>query len=544
MHGSRRLQRERIISAERGAILKKDAPLKVVLVFPNDYSIGMANLGFQTIYRILNQIPNVSCQRFFLDLGTRSLEQQRKLNTFALIAFSLSFEMDYPNVPRILGSADIPLKSSQRKDSHPLIIAGGIAPSLNPEVMAPFFDCILVGEAEEMVTEFVEEYRRLLCDKPKKEELLLKLAQIQGVYVPRFYQTEYDHQGYLRKIERKADVPLPIKSRKVELGKHSTFSPITSPYIHFKNTLLIEVGRGCKRGCRFCAAGFAYLPTRYTTKEDILKQVDDHIGENSQVGLVGTLVSDYPDLEAVCHHLIKRNLSIGTSSLRIDRLNLNLLRLLSESGMKTLTLAPEVGSHRMQKLINKKMDLEDVLASIELVKESKINSLKLYFMIGLPFEGKEDIGAILRLIQKIHQVYMKDSYGKKRMILSLNPFVPKPHTPFQWAGMGRKKVLEEKYAHLKGGISKLGGISMESKSIREFHLQALFSLGNRIVGEGLYYQQTEGKSLYSFLKKQKLDIEHLLFEEKKEDAVFPWEIVEHHTPKEFLLKEYKKAKSL
>ena len=537
-------QRQKIVSAEKGAILKRNASLRVALVFPNTYSVGMANLGFQTIYKILNQIPDISCQRFFLDLGIKSLEEKRKLNSFPIIAFSLSFEMDYPNVLKILDQAHIPLKSSQRKENHPLVIAGGIAPSLNPEVMASFFDCILVGEGEEMITEFMENYLGYSYRKPEKEGLLLKLAQIQGIYVPRFYEVECNSQGYLKRIERTAEVPLPIRPRKVDLEKHNTFSPVTSPYIHFKNTLLIEVGRGCKRGCRFCAAGFVYQPTRYSPKEKILKQVDDYIGENRQVGLVGTLVSDYPDLEEICHRFSQRNLEIGISSLRIDRLNINLLKSLSELGMKTLTLAPEVGSFRMQGVINKKINLDDILKSIQLAKQVKINSLKLYFMIGLPFEKDEDVEAIVELLKKIHQIYFKNSITRKKITLSVNPFVPKAHTPFQWAGMNRKQELEEKYALIKKGILKLKGIKLESKSIKQSFLQALFSLGNRIVGEGLYYQQTEGGNLYSFLKKEKFDIEHLLFEEKKEDATFPWEILEHQIPKEFLLKEYKRAKSL
>jgi radical SAM superfamily enzyme YgiQ (UPF0313 family) len=536
--------RRKIISTEKGAILKRNAPTKVALIFPNDYSVGMANLGFQTIYKLLNQIPNISCQRFFLDLGIESLEEKRKLNTFPLISFSLSFEMDYANVLKILSQAGIPLKHSKREENHPLVVAGGIAPSLNPEVMAPFFDCILVGEAEEMIMEFMETYLEYPSKKSKKEELLFKLAQIQGVYVPKFYEVECDSKGYLKRIEKREDVPLPIKPRKADLDKYYTFSPVTSPCIHFKDTFLIEVGRGCKRGCRFCAAGFAYQPTRYVPKENILTQLEDYVGENRQVGLVGTLVSDYPDFEKVCQELKHRGLEIRTSSMRIDRLNSNLLKYLSESGMKTLTLAPEVGSSRMQKIINKKMDLDEILKSIELAKQSNINSLKLYFMLGLPFEKDEDIDAMVELLTKIHQIYFKDSSAKRKITLSINPFVPKAHTPFQWAGMNRKQELEQKYIQIKRGISKLRGVQFQGKSIKGFYLQALLSLGNRIVGEGLYHERTEGTNPYSFLKQKKFDVEHLLFDEKKDDAVFPWEIVEHQIPKEFLLKEYKRAKNI
>ncbi|HEX9917425.1 MAG TPA: radical SAM protein [candidate division Zixibacteria bacterium] len=536
--------RRKIISTEKGAILKRNAPTKVALIFPNDYSVGMANLGFQTIYKLLNQIPNISCQRFFLDLGIESLEEKRKLNTFSLISFSLSFEMDYPNVLKILSQAGIPLTHSKREENHPLVVAGGIAPSLNPEVMAPFFDCILVGEAEEMIMEFMKTYLEYSFKKSKKDELLAKLARIQGVYVPRFYEVECDSKGYLKRIEKKNDVPLPIKPRKVDLDKYYTFSPVTSPYIHFKDTFLIEVGRGCKRGCRFCAAGFAYQPTRYVPKENILRQIENYIGKNRQVGLVGTLVSDYPDFEKVCQELKQRGLGIKTSSMRIDRLNSNLLKYLSGSGMKTLTLAPEVGSSRMQKIINKKIDLDEILKSIELAKQSNINSLKLYFMLGLPFEKDEDIDAMVELLKNIHQIYFKDSSAKRTITLSINPFVPKAHTPFQWAGMNKKEELEQKYIQIKGGISKLRGIKFQGKGIKGFYLQALLSLGNRIVGEGLYHEQTEGMNIYSFLKQRRFDIEHLLFEEKKEDGVFPWEIVEHQIPKQFLLREYKRAKSI
>ena len=194
------LNRENLLSVEKGAILKRDAHARVALVFPNNYSVGMANLGFQTIYKTLNQIPDISCQRFFLDCGINSLEEKRKLDSFPIIAFSLSFEMDYPNVLEILSRARIPLKSSQREESHPLVIAGGIAPSLNPEVMSLFFDCIFIGEAEEMISEFVKVYSDSLHKRLKKEELLLKVAQIQGIYVPKFYRIECDNRGHLKSI--------------------------------------------------------------------------------------------------------------------------------------------------------------------------------------------------------------------------------------------------------------------------------------------------------------------------------------------------------
>ena len=543
MKGSLFLDRGKLLSSEKGAILKRDAHLRVALVFPNTYSVGMANLGFQTIYKTLNQIPDISCQRFFLDCGINSLEEKRKLDSFPIIAFSLSFEMDYPNVLKILNQAHIPLKFSQREESHPLVIAGGIAPSLNPEAVSLFFDCVFIGEAEEMISEFVKVYSDSLHKRLKKEELLLKIAQIEGIYVPRFYGIECDNRGYLKGIQKTAGVPLPVKSRNINLNQYNTFSPITSPNIHFKDTLLIEIGRGCKRGCRFCAAGFAYQPTRYVPVERILEQVCKNATDSKKVGLVGTLVSDYPDLGIICDRISQRHLEIGISSLRIDKLTSELLFSLSRLGMKTLTLAPEVGSPKMQKVINKKIDLNQILKSVDLAKQNNINSLKLYFMIGLPFEKDQDIEAIVELCKQIHQIYFKGNGTRNKITLSINPFVPKAHTPFQWAAMDRKEELEEKYAYIKKGVSKLKGMRFESKSIRESHLQALFSLGNKIVGESLYHQQTEGGNIYSFLNKEGFDAEHLLFEQKNEDANFPWEIVEHQAPKEFLLKEYKRAKS-
>jgi radical SAM superfamily enzyme YgiQ (UPF0313 family) len=561
--------RRKLLSSERGTIRKKSFSLGVALGFPNSYQVGMANLGYQTIYRFLNQMEGVACERFFAKLsdeeldfsthpGVRTLESNRKLKSFDIIAFSVPFELDYINILRMLRISNISLKSSQRSAGDPLIIAGGVAITLNPETMAPFFDCVLIGEAEESLPDLVRTYVQSARRKISREETLLNLSKIRGAYVPQFYDIVYDRGGEIKKRKAKEGIFKRIERRKADVCKIETFSPISSPYIHFKNSLLVEVGRGCARGCLFCAAGYICRPCRFHDKNSILTQVDKHRGEVQHVGLVGSLISDHPDLENICSDLYQRGIEIGASSFRVDKISSHLLKLLVGSGLKTLTVAPEVGSEKMWKVIKKNISAEDVFKSARMAAEAGIYNLKLYFIIGLPFEENQDIDGIVDLVRQIHQIYVEPSKHKRkhfdsvkggthrnrRLILSVNPFVPKPHTPFQWCAMNTQKELKSRMTSIETRVKNLKGVRFEKKSIRGAILQGILSVGSRRAGEALFYHVQENLTLSQAWRKAGVDVNSLIFKEKSFGSSLPWDFIDSGTDKTFLKRELERAKEI
>jgi len=556
--------RKRILSQEKGTITKSSYQLRVALGFPNKYEVGIANLGFQTIYRILNQVDDVSCERLFLfdykpQDKVRTLESGDPLNFFQIISFSVPFELDYLNVLKILKQAKIPLLSIERDESHPFLLAGGVAVTLNPEPMAPFFDAIFIGEAEEGIVEVAEVFKKGYT----KKRTLQELAKVKGLYVPEFYEPIYDEKGFLKEYNIEQGFPSKIENRKADLEKIETYSSIVTPLSHFKDMFIVETERGCAWKCRFCAAGHLYKPFRPHKKEKIISEIEKYAGDSKSIGLLGSMVSDLPFLEELCCDLYQRGYQIGVSSLRVDKVTPGLLDILIKSGLKTLTLAPEAGTERMWKIIDKRIDREDVLCAARLAKEKNLEKLKLYFIIGLPFESKEDIEGIIDLVKQIHKIFVgealvasRENVGAtfpstllrtvslpnrmvaRKIILSINPFVPKPFTPFQWEPMDSEKSLREKLKIISEGVRSLKGIKFEKKSIKEAILQGVLSQGNRKVGMGLYYHIKENLPLAQAFKKAEVDTEFLAFKEKPKDYLFPWGIVEAEIRKESLFREY------
>jgi radical SAM superfamily enzyme YgiQ (UPF0313 family) len=405
--------------------------------------------------------------------------------------------------------------------------------------MADFFDLIFIGEAEPTLDKFIQTYLRYFDAKFTKDKMLLEMTKVEGIYVPQFYKPVYQKDGWLKEISPAKDVPQRIKTNKADLDEYQTYSVIVSPHTHFKETFLVEVGRGCRRGCRFCAAGFIYRPHRFHTSRSITEQAERYSKDMKNIGLVGSLISDLPDLEKIASELFQMDFKIGISSFRAEKVSRKFLEILVNSGLKSLTIAPEVATPRMWRIINKGINREDVLECTRIASEFDLSNLKLYFIIGLPFEKRVDIEAIVALVKEISRKYIKKGKKRKKITLSVNPFVPKANTPFQWFPMNKEKELKSKMKIISDGIKNLRGVYLDKKSIRQAILQGILSVGNRKVGQGLWYHLNQGLPFVKAWHKAGVDVDGFIFKQKNLDTFFPWDIIETDVKKNNLIREYR-----
>ncbi|MEK6599164.1 MAG: TIGR03960 family B12-binding radical SAM protein [Deltaproteobacteria bacterium] len=537
-----------LLSKEQGTVYKEwGGKVSVCLVYPNSYFLGMSNLGFQAIYHLLNSLDYVVCERVFLpddkdiaefertDTPLFSLESQRPLAEFDIIAFSISFEEDYLNILKIFDLAKIPFLSSARKSAQPLIMAGGVAVSLNPEPIADFFDIFAIGEGEEFVAEFIDTFKTAQLKAKTKDGLLEALVPVEGVYIPSFYKIVY--QGnFIKEFTPVKGSPAKVKSRKI---KRLDAFPAPSSHIltretNFSNTYLIEVERGCGRGCRFCAAGFVYLPPRERELNGLKQGVLNGMGLTQKVGLVGAAVSEYSDLKALCGVVIDGNGELTLSSIRLDALNKETIKLLKQGGYKTITIAPEAGSKRLRDVINKSFSEKDIIEAIDIISASGIQKLKLYFMIGLSTETTEDIEAIIELVLKI-----KDALHGGLITVSINPFIPKPFTPFQWCAYEDVKSLKNKMGIIKDGLKNEKGIKINSLSPREGYIQAILSVGDRRIGKVLVDAHKKGWN--NAIKSAAPGAEFYAERQKGFSEILPWDFIDNGIKKKYLWQEYQRA---
>ncbi|MES0445538.1 MAG: radical SAM protein, partial [Desulfobacterales bacterium] len=541
------------MKSEIGTIRKQwKGRIKVALVYPNTYHVGMSNLGFQTVYDLLNKIDHVVCERSFLpdDSGPATgrivaIESGRPISDFDIIAFSVSFENDYPNLLTILDRAGIPLRSDDRGTPHPLVIAGGIAFFSNPEPVSPFIDCFLIGEAEAILPRFFDIALPDLLSQDKRTCLKTLARNVTGAYVPAFYSTTYNPDGTVCAIEPLFDVPVKIERMYMkDLSNVPTCSAIITTDTTFDSTFLIEVGRGCPHGCRFCSTGFVYRPPRFRSFSLLDKCLQQGASMTDEIGLVGAAVSDLPDINKLCGRALEKDTRISFSSLRADALSPELLSILKQNKVKTATIAPDAGSERMRKVINKGITEEDVLNAAENLVAGGIPNLKLYFMIGLPTETMDDVEAIVLLCKQIKHRFLKSSRIRKRIgeiTVSLNSFIPKPFTPFQWVPMDEVRSLKKKIKKIKDGLKRVANVRVHSDIPRWAYIQALLSSGDRKVAQILLLANQNRGNWPKTLKASPVNSDFYVHRERSLNELLPWDFIDNGINKSFLKQEYKRA---
>jgi radical SAM superfamily enzyme YgiQ (UPF0313 family) len=556
-------QRERarlVLSKEIGYVRKPHGDrLRVALAFPNTYWVGMSNLGFQTIYKLFNASPDIVCERFFLPprqelaaltaarTSIVTLESQTPVGEFDLLAFSVSFEWDYVNVLTLLRLAGIPLYAAERTDRHPLVVIGGAVTFVNPEPLAPFADVIAAGEGEALVPSLERAY----AAASGREELLRLLAHERGFYVPAFYEPRYGADGALighAACARADGLEPPLPVRKAAVRTTDALDPpatsIFTPDTEFGSRLLVEVVRGCANLCRFCWAGYNYLPVRPFPADRILELARAARAHAGRVGLVSIALCDHPEIDRILQELHRMGYAISPASLRLDDLTASIVGVLRDSGERTITIAPETGSDRLRRVINKTVTNDEILERADLIFASGIENLKLYYMIGLPTETDDDLVAIRDLTlqmrdRMIHRARGRGAIG--RIVGSVNPLIPKPGTAYQWLPMEDLAVTDRKIKRLRTLMADIPNVYFNIKSERHSYYQALLSLGDRRIAPVVEAAERNGQNWRAAVEETGVDADFYIFRDRSRDAALPWDVIDGGMKAAFFRSEYDKA---
>ena len=515
--------------------------LRVALAFPNTYWVGMSNLGFQTVYQLFNAHDDVVCERVFLppkqqlkeQLASKAplltLESQSLARDFDVFAFSVSFEWDYTNILTMLRLAGVRPRTADRTARDPLVVIGGAITFVNPEPLAMFADVIAAGEGEELIPDLMTSIR----ESAGRGELLTSLAGKRGFYIPSFYDVEYKPDGTIDRFVPKEGSGAPPSVRKAAVPTTEALDPpctrIFTPDTEFGSRFLVEVVRGCANLCRFCWAGYNYLPVRAFPADRILARAQEARAHAKQAGLVSIALCDHPEIDRILNGLAEMGYSISPASLRLDDLTETIVRQLRASGEKTLTIAPETGSDRLRRVINKTVTNDEILDRAELIFSSGIENLKLYYMIGLPTETDDDLVAIRDLTLQLRDIMLKHAKSKGqigRIIGSVNPLVPKPATAYQWLPMEDPAVVEEKVQRLRELTSNIDNVFFNIKSERHSFYQALLSLGDRRVAPAIEAAEANGGDWRRAVVDTGVDAEFFVFRDRSADTVLPWSIID------------------
>jgi radical SAM family uncharacterized protein len=546
-----------ILEKEGGTVYKSwGGKISICLIYPNSYHVGMSNLGFQTLYQYLNSEDDIICERAFLpdpeddqeyhrtQTPLFSLESQKPLSDFDILAFSISFENDFLNLLTVLDLAHIPLESCLRENRYPLVVAGGVAVFLNPEAISDFFDLFILGEAEEVIKEFLEACRRIFSERRRmeKDAFLRKLAEIEGIYIPKFYRVDYAEDGKIEAMIPESGFPRRIKRRWIkEIDRFPIRSVLFTPDTEFKEMALVEVNRGCPRGCRFCAACFVYHPFRNRSLPLLENLSKESLFKKRRIGLAGAAVSDYPHLLPLCQNILSQQGAISLASLRVDAITPSLVQCLRGGEERAVAIAPEAGSERLRRVLKKVYTDEEILKAVHTLVENGLFQIKCYFLIGLPSETDEDVRAIILLAKRIrHQILSTRRNQKERwsLVLSINPFIPKPATPFQWVPLEEVGELKRKLKMIERGIHRERGMKIAYDLPKWAYIQALLSRGDRRVGKILMAAHRYKGNWSRALRETNINPDFYVYRRRDLDEVFPWDFIDHGIPKERLKEEY------
>ncbi|MGB2716932.1 MAG: radical SAM protein [Vicinamibacterales bacterium] len=551
-----------ILAREVGFVRKPHGGrLRVALAFPNTYFVGMSSLGFQTVYRLFNALDEVVCERVFLPPKQEvqaqlasgapllTLESQTPVRELDVLAFSVSFEWDYTNVVTMLRLAGLPPRAADRDARHPLVVIGGAVTFVNPEPLAPFADVIAAGEGEMLIPDLVSALAGERNDRlVDRAEVLGQLAGRTGFYVPSFYDVDYAPDGSIARFVARSETQAPPTVRKAAVKTTARLDPpatsIFTPDTEFGSRFLIEVVRGCANLCRFCWAGYNYLPVRAFPADRILELAAQARQHSARAGLVSIALCDHPEIERILRGLIDMGYQVSPASLRLDDLTDPIVALLREGGERSITIAPEAGSDRLRRVINKTVTTDEILEAADIIFRNGIENLKLYFMIGLPTETDEDLVAIRDLTAQLKDIMMR--YAKPRgrvgrIVGSVNPLIPKPGTAYQWMPMEDPAITDRKAKRLKHLLSDLDNVYFTVKSERHSYYQALLSLGDRRVATAIEAAERNGGNWRAAVAETRVDADFFIFRDRSNDAVLPWDIIDGGMKASFFRAEFDKG---